>query len=173
MDPPLLRQLLRRQNGVLTGAGQFGADVDVDDVVPLRQQRGEERLEFLRADRRGLGQRTVPAVVGVQLRRGIAPVIEKDPLPALDGQGHGADMETLQQPGRQVAGAVVGDADRSGHGIFLLFSYVRGSIPEEPQRRLKKSSIFGSACDKIQIKRKEGRPCSVFWWLRTATAPGF
>ena len=93
-------------------------------------------------------------MVPIQVCRGVAPVVGEHPFPALNGQGHRADPETLQQLGRQVAGAVVGDADRSVHGDRPpILSDCRGSIPEKPQRKLKKASIFESGCDKIQKKR--------------------
>ena len=121
VDLSLARQLLCRQYRVLAGAGQFRADVDVDDVIALRQKRGEKCLERFWTDRCCFGQGAVPAVIGVQLRRGVVSVIREDTPATLDSQGYGADMEALQQLGRQVTGAVVGDADRSGHGVFLLF----------------------------------------------------
>ena len=120
MNLAQLRQLLRRQQGVLAGAGQLRADVDVDDVVPLLQNGGEEAPEILRADRRGLGQGAVLAVAGIEIRRGIAPVVGEGLLAAADGQRHGADLKPLQKLGRQVAGAVICDANRSVHMSILL-----------------------------------------------------
>ena len=42
VDLSPLRQLLRRQHRVLAGAGQLRADVDMYDVIALRQNGGEK-----------------------------------------------------------------------------------------------------------------------------------
>ena len=118
------------------------------DVISLRQDRGKERLEVLRADRRGLGQGSIPAVLGVQLRRGVLPVVGKDPLSALDGQRYGADLEALQQLGRQVAGAVIGDADRSGHKGYssYLLCIAQEQYTEETSTQAQKPLDF---CERV------------------------
>ena len=99
----------------MTGAGEVGADVDVDDVKALRQDGAKKLLELLRTHCRRLGQGAVPMEVGVEILGGIVAIIGENTLSGLDGQGYSADLKAFQQCRGQVAGAVIGDANRSGH----------------------------------------------------------
>ena len=112
------------QEGVLTGAGEVGADVDMDDVIALVQDGGKEIFEFLRAYRRRFGQGAVLLIVGIEVQSGVAAVVGKGALAALDGQGYGTDLEALQQSGGKVTGAVICDAYGSGHGNVPPMSYI-------------------------------------------------
>ena len=105
-------------------AGEVGADVDVDNVKALGKNFFKKSAELLGAHRRRLGEDALLAVLGVEIRRGVAAVVGENPLPALDGQGHGADSEALQQRRRQVAGAVVCNANGSVHDATPPIIYI-------------------------------------------------
>ena len=97
VDAPFF-QLTRRETGVLIGAREVRADVDVDDVHPLGEERSAaaERL--------------------VEVLGGVAPVVEEGLLPLNDRQRDHADLKPLQKRRREVAGAVIGNTNRSCHG---------------------------------------------------------
>ena len=115
VDAPFF-QLTRRETGVLIGAREVRADVDVDDVHPLGEDREEEVEELLRADGRGLRERSAAAERLVEVLGGVAPVVEEGLLPLNDRQRDHADLKPLQKRRREVAGAVIGNTNRSCHG---------------------------------------------------------
>ena len=138
MDALLCPQLGHGHQRILAGAGEVGADVDVDYVKALGKNFFKKSAKLLGADRRRLGEDTLLAVLGVEIRRGVAAVVGENPLPALDGQGYGADAEALQQRRRQVAGAVVCNANGSVHVATppIIYIITMGSIKGKAQMNL-------------------------------------
>ena len=92
-------------------ARKAAADVEVDDgVVPFRQ-RPEGVLIVRRIDGVGGGDFPSGFYVGGDVRRTDVHAVAVE-LSGLDNaQGEDGDIVLLQQPGRQVAGAVGGNLD--------------------------------------------------------------
>jgi hypothetical protein len=116
-------QLLGGNDGILIGAGQLGADVEVDHFIAFLHQGTEEILELLGADSSGGGQEFLLVVSLKNQVRG--NVLSVQVVVLADGhmEGNDLDPQPLFQLLGKITGAVGGDIDRLAHSEFLSFQY--------------------------------------------------
>ena len=80
-------EILGGQPGGVKGVAQLRADIQVDHLVSLLDQGGEEIQHFLDPGGGGLGEGAVLAVADVHILRGIASIVQESVVSQGDGQG--------------------------------------------------------------------------------------
>ena len=112
-------QFAGRHAGVLIGGGTGGTDVNVDHLIAVSHQGGEEVRKLLGGDGGGLGQQILAVVDVVDIVGGDIHAIFIGVIPLVDGQRDHPHLVAVQQVRRHVADAVRGDDDILFHGNLL------------------------------------------------------